>query len=211
MEANEPHEMIAELEEEAHGVHHESAKEKFRSNAAVWVAILAAAMAIRGVGAEQAKDEMIAKNIQASDTWAQYQAKNMRQTIYKVAADQIGQDLKAPGLSADARAAAEKRLEGYAKQIKRYDSEPVKANDPSSGGKAEIAERARDYEKERDRLDLKNHNFNLAEMFYQLGLVLASVSILIASRKLLIGSVVLGVIGAALTANGFFLLIDALG
>jgi hypothetical protein len=209
MEANEPAEMISGIDEERH--HHESEKEKFRNYAAVWVAILAAAMAIRGVGAEQAKDEMIARNIQASDTWAQYQAKNMRQAMYKLAVDQLGQDLKTPGLGADVKAAAEKRLDGYQKTIKRYDSEPLKAGDPSSGGKKEISERARDYEKERDVLDVKNHNFNLAEMFYQLGLVLASVSILIASRRLLVGSVVLGLIGFVLTLNGFFLLVDGIG
>ena len=208
MEPNEPSEMISELEEERHEEH---AKDRFRSFAAVWVAILAAVMAIRGVGAEQAKDEMIAKNIQASDTWSHYQAKNVRQTIYKIAADQVAQDLKAPGLPVEQRAAAQKRLDAYAKQIKRYDSEPLRAGDNQSGGKKEIAVRAKEYEDERDVLDHKNHNFNLAEMFFQLGLVLASVSILLNSRKLLTGSIVLGILGAVLTLNGFFWLVQAIG
>jgi hypothetical protein len=219
MEPNEPSEMISEIEEEMHAElpehpahktedHHHSG---FRSFAAVWVAILAALMAIRGVGAEQAKDEMIAKNIQASDTWSHYQAKNLRQTSYRIAADQITADLASPGLSAAQRVVDEKRLGDYQKQIKRYDSEAMRANDPQSGGKKEIAERAKDYENERDVLDHKNHNFNFAEMFFQLGLVLASVSILLNSRKLLAGSIVLGALGAILTINGFFWIVQAIG
>lgn len=208
MEPTEPSEILTEMNEEREEAH---AKDKFRSVAAVWVAILAATMAIRGVGAEQAKDEMIAKNILASDTWSHYQAKNLRQTMYRLAADQAATTLKAPTLAPDQRAAAAKQLDSYQKQIKRYDSEPLRAGDPNSGGKSEIAARAHSYEAERDELDHKNHNFNLAEMFFQLALVLASVSILVASRKLLVGSVVLGIIGGLLTLNGFFLLIGAIG
>ena len=47
-------------------------------------------------------------------------------------------------------------------------------------------------------------------MFFQRGLVLASVSILLISRKLLIGSIVLGAVGALLTVNGFFWLVQAI-
>jgi hypothetical protein len=208
MEPNEPSEMISEIEEEHHEEHK---KDAFRNFAAVWIAILAATMAIRGVGAEQAKDEMIAKNIQASDTWSHYQAKNERQTMYRIAADGVATDLKSTSLGADQRAAAEKRLADYQKAIKRYDSEAMRPGDPQSGGKKEIAERAKGYEEERDELDHKNHNFNLAEMFFQLGLVLASVSILLTSRKLLGASLVLGALGAALTLNGFFWIVQALG
>ncbi len=208
MEPNEPSEMISEIEEERHEEHK---KDSFRNFAAVWVAILAAMMAIRGVGAEQAKDEMIAKNIQASDTWSHYQAKNVRQNMYKIAADGVAVDLKSPSLGGEQRAAEEKRLADYQKAIKRYDSEAMRPGDPQSGGKAEISERAKAYEEERDVLDHKNHNFNLAEMFFQLGLVLASVSILLNSRKLLTASIILGALGALLAANGFFWVVQAIG
>jgi hypothetical protein len=223
MEANEPSEMISEIEEDLHGGHeegkagepphgaHDHHHSGFRSVAAVWVAILAAMMAIRGVGAEQAKDELIAKNIQVSDTWSHYQAKNLRQASYRIAKDEVDAALAAPGLSGPQRTIQEKRLADYDKQIKRYDSEPLRAGDPQSGGKKEIAERAKGYQEEAEVLDHKNHNFNFAEMFFQLGLVLASVSILLNSRKLLIGSAVLGALGALLTINGFLWLVQAIG
>ncbi len=208
MEPNEPSELISEIEEERHEEH---ARDRFRSRAAVWVAILAALMAVRGLGGENAKDEMIAKNIQTSDAWAFYQAKNVRQTQYKIAADQLQQDIAGGGLVGEQRALAEKRLQKYQQTIARYDNEATGPNDPEGGGKAQLRERAKTLAEARETFEHKNHNFDLAEMVYQLGLVLASVSILTGAKKLLLGSVILGVLGALLTLNGFFWIVQAIG
>ena len=48
--------------------------------------LLAAVLAIGGLGGGNATDDMIGNNIKASDTWAFYQAKNVRQTMYEIAA-----------------------------------------------------------------------------------------------------------------------------
>jgi hypothetical protein len=214
MEANEPSEMISELEEEREEAHareaKEQAKDKFRSVAAVWVAILAALMAIRGLGGEDAKDEMISKNILASDAWAHYQAKDVRQTEYKIAAEGLADEVKNGGLSGDRLAAAQKRLKKYQDTVARYDSEDPKG-DPNGGGKKQLQERATQLGEARERFEHKNKSFDYAEMVYQLGLVLASVSILTTSRRLLFASIILGVIGALLTANGFFLFLPLFG
>jgi hypothetical protein len=217
MEPNEPSEMISDLEEEreedakreAKREAKEESKDKFRSRAAVWIAILAAMMAIRGLGGEDAKDEMIAKNIETSDAWAFYQAKNIRQTTYKIASDDLTEQLKAGVITGPRAESAQKRLKKYNDTIARYDSEED-PKDPTAGGKKQLMERAKDLQEKREHYEQKNKSFDYAEMFFQLGLVLASVSILTTSRKLLVASIVLGAVGAFLTANGFWLFLGGL-
>jgi hypothetical protein len=208
MEPNEPSEMITEMEEEREESQKREAKEqardKFRSRAAVWVAILAACMAIRGLGGEDAKDEMISKNIETSDAWAHYQAKDIRQADYKLAADALGAEIKYGGLTGDRLADAQKRLKKYEDAVAHYDFDPT-AKQAGSGGKKQLMAEAQTLQEQRERYEHKNKSFDYAEMVFQLGLVLASVSILTTSRKLLIASIALGAAGAVLTLNGFFL------
>ena len=212
MEPDEPAEMIQDLEEEREESRKREAKEetkdKFRSKAAVWVAILAACMAIRGLGGEDAKDEMISKNIETSDAWAHYQAKDIRQADYKIAADQLAGDLKYGGWTGDRLADGQKRLKKLQDSVAHYESDPT-AKGAGSGGKVQLKAEASELQEQRERYEHKNKSFDYAEMFYQLGLVLASVSILITSRKLLVASILLGIVGAVLTANGFFLFLPS--
>jgi hypothetical protein len=208
MEPDEPAEMIQDLEEEREESKKrevkEEAKDKFRSRAAVWIAILAACMAIRGLGGEDAKDEMISKNIETSDAWAHYQAKDVRQATYKVAADDLAAEIKFSGWTGDRLADAQKRLKKLQDSVQHYETDPT-AKGAGAGGKIQLKAEATELQEQRERYEHKNKSFDYSEMFYQLGLVLASVSILITSRKLLITSMILGVIGALLTANGFLL------
>jgi hypothetical protein len=208
MEANEPSEMIQDLEEEREDSKKreakEEAKDKFRSRAAVWIAILAACMAIRGLGGEDAKDEMIAKNIETSDAWAHYQAKDIRQANYKIAADDLAAEVKFAGYTGDRLADAQKRLKKLQDAVQHYETDPT-AKGAGAGGKVQLKAEATALQEQREHYEHRNKSFDYSEMVYQLGLVLASVSILTGSRKLLIASIVLGAIGAILTLNGFFL------
>lgn len=208
MEPNEPSEMIQDLEDEREESRAREAKQelkdKFRSRAAVWVAILAACMAIRGLGGEDAKDEMISKNIETSDAWAHYQAKDIRQADYKIAADQLAAEVKYGGFTGDRLADAQKRLKKLQDAVTHYENDPT-AKGAGSGGKVQLKAEATELQEQRERYEHKNKSFDYSEMVYQLGLVLASVSILTASRRLLVASIILGIIGAVLTLNGFFL------
>ena len=62
---------------------------------AVYIALLAVLLSICSVGGGNASKDATRTNIQASDTWAFFQAKNQRQTAYKLASD--GLKLKALG------------------------------------------------------------------------------------------------------------------
>jgi hypothetical protein len=204
MDSRDAAELIAELNEEK--AEHAS-DDRFRDRAALLIAFLAAVLAIGGMGGGNATDDLIGNNIQANDAWAFYQAKNMRQTAYEIAADDIEAAL--PTMAPAERAAAEKRLADYRATIARYDSEPdpEAPNDPLRGeGKKEISARAKAFEAARDEAAAKDNSFDLAEVALQLALVLGSVAILAVNRKVLMLSGVLGIIGTALTINGFLLL-----
>jgi hypothetical protein len=207
MDSNDAADLIAEIHEERAD---NAATETFRNRAALLIAILAAVLAVGGLGGGNATDDMVANNIKASDSWAFYQAKNVRQTMYQVAAEDLDQQLATGALTAAGKAAAEKRRADYRKTVARYDDEPdSKApTDPLQGdGKKQIKARAQSYEKAFAIASDQDNNFDLAEVALQLALVLGSVAILATNRWILTLSAALGLIGTLLTINGFFLLV----
>ena len=204
MDATDAADLIAELHEDR--AEAEQA-EKFRNRAALLIAFLAAMLAIGGLGGGNATDDMIFNNIRASDTWAFYQAKNMRQTLFEVAADTLEAEIAATGAPTPAQAA---RLAEYRATIARYESEPdpEAPSDPTRGeGKRQLRAQAEGFEAARERASEQDGNFDMAEVLLQLALVLGSVAILALNRPILILSALLGVAGALLTANGFLLLV----
>jgi len=207
MDSTDAADLIAELHEERA----ESAlDDRFRGRAALLIAALAAVLAIGGLGGGNATDDMVGNNIKASDSWAFYQAKNVRQTMYEMAADELKDQLAAGSLTPAGKAAAEARLAKYEATVKRYDSEPdPKApGDPLKGeGKKELKARAQSFEQGFEQASERDNNFDLAEVLLQLALVLGSVAILALSRWTLIVSALLGIAGSLLTLNGFFLLV----
>ena len=208
MDSADAAEMVAEVHEaeEASG---EATRTRFRNRAALLIAIIAAVLAICGLGGGNATDDMIHNNIKASDTWAFFQAKNMRQTAYEIAIVELEGDLAEPGLTPESRVRMERQLAEHRATIARYESEPDPAapNDPLRGeGKRQLRAQAQSYEAAREVASEQDNNFDLAETLLQLALVLGSVAILALNRPILLMSGILGLIGTLLTANGFFLL-----
>ena len=206
MDAAEAADAITEATE-THEAHER--KEAFRNHAALVIAVLAAIMAVCELGGDNAKNQQIFNNIKASDSWSFYQAKNQRQTAYKLAADDLKLRLADPGLSAPMRALLQADLDRYEKTITRYDSEvdPKAPNDPTRGdGKKQLQARAESYDHAREVATERNENFDYARMMLQLAIVLGSVSILASSRLLVTVAIVLGALGSLLLANGFWFL-----
>jgi hypothetical protein len=207
MDSTDAADLIAEIHEDRA---ESQAADSFRNRAALMIAIMAAVLAVGGLGGGNATDDMVGNNIKASDSWAFYQAKNVRQTMYELAADQIEGQIAAGGLLPPAEASARKRLADYKSTVARYDSEPDPGHpgDPLKGeGKKEIKARAQAFEAAFDEASQRDDNFDFAEVLLQLALVLGSVAILAVNRWILITSGVLGTLGALLTLNGFFLLV----
>jgi hypothetical protein len=204
MDSTDAADLIAEIHEERA---ENEASEGFRNRAALLIALLAAVLAVGGLGGGNATDDMIGNNIKASDTWAFYQAKNVRQTMYEIEADRLKAALAAGSVAPAERPAAEARLKDYEATVARYDSEPD-PNDPTKGeGKKELSAQAKSYEAAFEEASARDNNFDLAEVALQLALVLGSVAILAVNRWILGLSLALGIAGSLLTLNGFLLLV----
>jgi hypothetical protein len=206
MEATDAAELISEIREER-AVH--EADDKFRDRAALLIAVLAMLLAVGSLGGGNVAEDMIHNNIKASDTWAFFQAKNVRQTQYRLAADELEVQLANPGLSPEVRAALQQKVDAYRATVARYDDEPDPAapSDSLRGeGKKQLSAQARSYEALRERAGAQDSNFDYSEVALQLAIVLGSVAILALSHKILYISIGLGVIGALLMINGFLLM-----
>lgn len=213
MDPSEAAEAISELDEdEEPAAKKKSGDEKFRSRAALVIAIMAMLLAITSLGGGNVAEDIIANNIQASNLWAFYQAKNARQTSNKLAADamEIQLQLQQNTLAPEARQSIEKKIQQYKETVDRYESEPD-AQDPNDKlkgeGKKQLAARAKYFEEQRDVALKQDTNFDYAEALFQIAIVLASVAIISYSRMILRLSLVLGALATLLMLNGFFLFV----
>ena len=205
MDANDAAEAVAEARAE------NEAEERFRSRVALLIAFMAMLLAITSLGGGNAAEDIFNNNIHASDTWNFYQAKNIRQTAFRLAADELESDITADGgsMSPEARAALEAKVRQYRDTVTRYESEPDKddpANPIKGEGKKELTARAKHFESQRDRAQEQDPNFDFAEALFQIAIVLASVAILANSRMIVVVALVAGALATVLMINGYFLL-----
>jgi hypothetical protein len=188
-------------------------EERFRTRGAIIIGILAMLLAIASLGGENATKEMINANIQASDNWAFYQAKNIRQTVNQLAADELEATILLHGatLTDEARQEIQRRVERYRATAARYESEPD-ASDPTNSlkgeGKRELFARARHWEIRRDQAQAQDPNFDYARAFFQIAIVLGSVAIVATSRWILWLALAVGMVATLLMLNGFFLAVQ---
>lgn len=209
MEASDAADQLVELSEEEAERQDRKESEKLRGRAAISIAIMAMLLAITSLGGGNVAEDIMGNNIHASDTWAFYQAKNLRQTVNKMAAEELESQIQLHqnSLTPETRQALEKKIEQYRETAARYESEPDKddPNNPLKGeGKKELSARARDFEAQRDRALLQDTNFDFAEALFQISIVLASVAILSSKRFILYISLCTGAVALLLMLNGYF-------
>lgn len=175
----------------------------FRKRVGLFISLLAVLLAITGTGGSNAMKAAINANIERSDAWNFYQARNIRETATKLAQDQLELSLAGrPDLPDPARAAIGARIDAYKQAIQHYES------DPASDGKAELKTKAEAAEARRDQAQGQGESFELAEALLQIAIVLASTCILTASRQLLLVSALFAGIGVVLSVNGFLPFFD---
>lgn len=198
----EAHEIAERIHEDAEGSEG-PAHDWFRRLAAVYVGVVAMLLAIAALGGSAATKDMLNANIHASDTYAFYQAKYIRQVSYQIAADQLELlTAGSPGLPADHLAKVAKLVKTYRDTASHDESDPKKGN-----GKKELLAKAEEWSRERDHAAAQTPNFEYAEALLQIAVVLGSVAIVAASPWLLGGSAVLALGGVLLTLNGYLLLV----
>lgn len=170
---------------------------------AIYIAVLAVIIALCGIGDDDAAKTAVSANIHAADTYAFFQAKNIRQTSYEIAVDQYELRLLDETLSPEARRAMQTKIAAYRAKIARYESEPEKRE-----GKKELLAKARGLEAERDLALKRDPYFNLGQGLLQIAIVLASASLILGGTLLLRISGVLGLVGTLSTINAFTLIVS---
>jgi hypothetical protein len=166
---------------------------------ALLIAVIALCLALSETLGKGAQTEAISKNVEASNFWAFFQAKSIRRTVIQTAAEQSKLGLGAAGDEA-ARAAVQKQIDDWQKTAARYRSEPE-----TGEGTEQLAERAKHAEEERDLATAKYHHFELASAAFQIGIVLASATIITGILALAWISGLLTLAGIAFTALGIFM------
>lgn len=139
---------------------------------ALLIAVLALFLAISETLGKGAQTESISKNVEAANLWAFFQAKSIRRTVVQTAADQGKLTL---GTATDdaMKATVQKQIDDWQKTATRYRSEPE-----TGEGTEQLAEKAKHAEHERDEATAKYHHFELASAAFQIGIVLASATII---------------------------------
>ena len=191
-------------DEAAAMIENEKADDQFKQRTAVVIACFAMLLAITSLGGNNATKEAFNSNVLASNYFNFFQAKNVRQTSYTLAADQIELAwINDPALPAATKAALERKLEAYRRTIARYESEPA-----TGEGKKELLVKAHEYEQKRDRALKQDPYFDYAEALLQIAIVLISISIVASQRWLAWGGGALGAVGGLLMLNGFYLFVE---
>jgi hypothetical protein len=189
----------------------ELAEDAVRDNRTKWIAVyvgvLAVLLAICAMGGDNVDKDAQRFNIDASNNWAFFQAKNMRRASLRLAADELELTLAAnPAMDPAARAALQAKVDEYRAQDKVLTSDPAKQE-----GLDELYVKAKALEAARDTALAQDPYFDWSNALLQIAIVLASVSIISGSTVLLVASGGLGLIGALLMLNGFLMLVAVPG
>ncbi|HYC16960.1 MAG TPA: DUF4337 domain-containing protein [Pseudolabrys sp.] len=180
-----------------HAEHAEHASHS-NKNIALLIAVLALFLAFSETLGKSAQTAAIADNIRASDTWNFFQAKTVRQTTLRTAADGFAAQL--PAVTNDeAKAAMTKQIEAWRGTVTRYDSDP-KEND----GRKELKAQAEHLEHERDTWLARYHQYEFASAAFQIGIVLASAVIITGIPALGWLSGLVGIFGLGFMALGLW-------
>lgn len=209
MEAAEVKDLIDEAHErerakrKALGGHHSENAEDgghgVKMSTAIYISVLAAVLAIVSVAGSNAGKELMASAIEASDSFAYYQAKTQRQISLRLAADEL--ELLSAGMPADAQAKALQRSAEYRQSADRMEADEGKNSRKDLLGKAKAAEVRRDHAAAQDPY------FDFAEGMLQLAIVLASVFAITNWAFILWASRALAAVGVLMAVDGFTLIL----
>jgi len=186
--------MAEATEQMEHAEHAQHAENK---RIALLIAVLALFLSFSETLGKSAQTEAIDANVRSADTWAFFQAKDIRKTTLLTAADQT--KLLSVNLNEDAKAAIDKQIESWRATAARYES------DPKTGtGRKELGEKAEKEEARHELAMARYHHYELGSAAFQIGIVLASATVITGMTVLAWLAGLLGIGGLFLTALGFY-------
>ena len=174
------------------------AKEKDRTVALI-IAILALLLALAEAGAKKAEHLSMEKNIEASDLFNFYQAKRIRSTVAETAAQTL-EAQRAALTDPKAQEAFEQQIGDLKASVARFEKDPKNPEDSLEA----LQERGNAALEVRELANRRLEHYELGSGLAQIAIVLASAAIITGITLLVWFSAVLGLIGVALAAFGFF-------
>src|SRR5690606_3082676 len=165
---------------------------------AVYIGALSVVLAICALGGDNAAKDASSKNIEAANTWAWFQAKNMRRDAIRLQISELELLLATHSdLNEQARTAISDRSTAYRNQ------DALRTSDRGTGeGLDELFPGGKALEAERDLARKQDPFFDHGQALLQIAIVLATVAIVSGGRLALTMSGLLGLGGTGLTANG---------
>jgi hypothetical protein len=196
------HEVEHKIEHDEHGGggHGAAATKDLNKRVALLIAVLALFLAFSETLGKSAQTAALNYQIEASNLWNFFQAKNIRRTSTMIAAEQIKLGLPAV-TDPEQKAAIQKQVDDWNKTAARYRSEPEAAGGKGEGT-VELSRRAIEEQHHRDESLAKYHHYEFASAAFQIGIVLASSTVITGIIVLTYLSIGLGVIGLAFMAFG---------
>jgi hypothetical protein len=175
--------MAEAVHEVAHEATHDAAHSKSSHSKLIGllISILALFLAVSEMLGNSAQTAGLAKNIEASNTWNFFQAKTVRQTAVRTALE----NARMAGMSTSSE--QQQQLAAWQANIDRWESEPS-----TNEGRRELMARAKNLETERDAKLGQYHAYEIVSLILQLGIVLASVSLLSSLSAFAFAAIVLG-------------------
>jgi hypothetical protein len=188
---SEIHETIEKAQEGEH-------EPGFNRRIALVIAILALFLSFSETLGKSAQTEAISANVESSNLWAFFQAKTVRMTVVRTAAEEM--KIAAASASDPAvKTAMDQQIDAWQKTAARYDSEPE-----THEGRKELTERAKEAEEGRDLAMARYHHYELSSAAFQIGIVLASAAVITGMVALAWFAGALGMVGVVLLALGLF-------
>ena len=168
-------------------------RSKLNSIVAASVALVATFMAVCNVKAGNVVQAMGKTQIEVIDTWSFFQAKSTKQSLAEAAVDQLSLQRETSQLTPEQGAKLDKRLEAYREKITRYDGE-----------KSDLKKKVDELEKEYERLNVKDDQFDISESLLSVGIALLGITALTQKRKLLFVALGFAGFGLVIGLSGFF-------
>ena len=193
---------IREHEEHGHGGGGKPLVDNFNKKVALLISVIALFLAISETMGKSAQTSALNHQIEASNLWNFFQAKNIRRTLTLVASEAAKIELAAANDEVRKPALA-KQIDEWTKTAARYRSEP-EAGGGKGEGTIELSKRALAEQKIRDDYLAKYHHYEVASAAFQIGIVLASAAVITGMVALVFGSIGLAVIGLAFMGIALF-------
>lgn len=170
----------------------ESQKESWLNYLALTTVVFAVCATLATFKGGGYSTQSIMNQSKASDNWAFFQAKAIKEDLYKMQVEKLEMDIS----SKDQKTAElyTDKINAYKSKIEKYEKE-----------KEELKAKAEKFEDDRDLAQVHAKDFGMAVIFLQVTILLSTISSLMKKKYIWYIGLSTGLVGLVFFANGFLL------